>query len=180
MELTPQNRPRQPKHPWVEAARDADTFWPFWPGSQGPCWQTQETHHFALAFDPTRLFTIPAMYLYDKASVPMPFWGFPFYYTPDGTCSLGALEHDFLCDLLAGGSDWLREQFGGTLPDAPEPWEVHLHFRIRLYQCHTRFSKAETMGNMVAALGPRGWVWDCFKRQVSWLGKLAASLPRVF
>lgn len=139
-------------------------MYPFWPGSTGPEWELQEEHKFSLCFDPERVYTIPAGYRYNKASVPPVLWSFPFYYTPDGTCSLGALEHDFLCDLLTGGSEWLKEKFGGELPQAPEPWEVHLHFRVRLYQCHTRFSKAETMANAVAAFGPMGWVWQPFSR----------------
>ncbi len=152
------------KHPWVEAVRDPDPFWPLWPGSEGPKWELQEDHQFTLAFCPSRIYKIPKGYVYDKASVPPIFWGFPFYYMPDGTCSLAALEHDFLCDILTGGSPWLQEQLGGVLPDPPEAWEVHLHFRTRLYQCHTRFSKAETMGNAVAAFGPKGWFWDIFKK----------------
>lgn len=160
------------KHPWVEAVRDADMFWPLM--GQGPQWMVMEEHKFKLAFDEEREFTIPKGYIYDKASVPPVFWGFPCYYTPDGTCSLGALEHDFLCDLLSGGSAWLREQLGGTLPDAPEPWEVHLHFRIKLYFGKTRFSKAETMGNAVAAFGPKGW-FRLLMRRVFGLDKAAVS-----
>ena len=63
-------------------------------------------------------FTIPVGYEFDKASVPPFFWGFPFNYTPDGLCTVPALEHDFLCDLHAGGSDWLRVRLT-PLPAAP-------------------------------------------------------------
>lgn len=102
-------------------------------------------------------FTIPAGYEFDKASIPRVFWGPPLNYLPDGLCTVPALEHDFLCDLLTGGSEWLRKQYAeGKLPVAPPAWAVHEHFRRRLHEAGVRSTKAEAMGRAVAWFGPGG------------------------
>ncbi|TDU64109.1 uncharacterized protein DUF1353 [Prosthecobacter fusiformis] len=131
---------------------------------RGPLWRLGEDYEFILAAGPDRgrVFRIPKGYEFDKASVPPLLWGPPFNYLPDGLCTLPALEHDFLCDLLAGGSAWLRMKLV-VLPVAPPAGVVHEHFRERLHQSGVRGSKAEAMGRAVSAFGPQGkaypWNW---------------------
>lgn len=147
---------------------------------RGPLWQLEEDYTFTLA---ARLcmegckpasFIIPAGYQFDKASVPPLFWGPPFNYLPDGLCTVAALEHDFLCDLLGGGSDWLRKALV-ALPECPPPAMVHEHFRLRLRASGVRRSKAEAMGRTVAAFGPRGWAWAIMRFWLIVLGCAAAA-----
>jgi hypothetical protein len=90
-------------------------------------------------------------------------------YLPDGLCLLPALEHDFLCDLLSGGSGWLEARLDG-LPGCPPAADVHEHFRLRLHECGVRPGKAEAMGRAVAALGPQGWAWPWLKTGVLAVG----------
>lgn len=104
------------------------------------------------------VFTIPAGYEFDKASVPSFLWGFPFNYTPDGLCTVPALEHDFLCDLHRGGSAWLKGRLG-VVPPAPPPAVIHRHFYDRLLEWGVRPSKARAMWVAVRSVGPGGWVW---------------------
>lgn len=139
---------------------------------RGPLWRLEENYHFHLAGRrcgaPCGIwhFYIPRGYEFDKASIPPVLWGTPFNYLPDGLCLMPALEHDFLCDLLAGGSDWLANELG-WVPSAPPARMVHEHFRVRLHECGVRRTKAEAMGQTVAALGPQGWAWP-------WLYAVAA------
>lgn len=151
------------QEPYSIAIGDASTFF-----GRGKLYRLMVDHEFTLAVpmcmshcSPPQ-FRIPAGYEYDKASVPPIFWGFPLYYVPDGLCSLAALEHDFLCDIMTGGSDWLRSRVG-TIPESPPAWMIHEHFRLRLHECGVKRRKAEIMGRMVAAFGPQGWAWPWLK-----------------
>lgn len=124
---------------------------------QGPLFELVPTHRFRVnngGFD--REYEIPAGYLFDKASVPALAWSFG--YTPDGLCTVGALEHDFLCDLLAGGSAWLREHLG-EIPPAPPPAVIHRHFHLALQAWGVRGSKAKVMYKGVDWFGPGGKAW---------------------
>lgn len=100
-------------------------------------------------------FTIPQGYKFDRASTPKIAWLIGF--TRDGLAEVPALEHDFLCDLLSGGSEWLVEQLG-ALPICPPPGVVHQHFEDRLLEEGMRPSKARTMGLAVKSFGPKGWL----------------------
>jgi hypothetical protein len=100
-------------------------------------------------------FTIPQGYQFDRASTPKIAWLLGF--TRDGLAEVPALEHDFLCDLLSGGSEWLSNKLG-TLPECPPPGVVHQHFETRLLEEGMRPSKARTMGFAVKSLGPKGWL----------------------
>lgn len=140
----------------------------FWRWVQGPLWRLEEDHVFTLAVPRCTascgpcVFTIPSGYEFDKASIPPFFWGKGLNYIPDGLCTVPALEHDFLCDLLNGGSDWLKAHIG-TLPAAPPAWMVHEHFRLRLHQAGVRPGKAQAMGLTVALFGPQGKAWPWVK-----------------
>ncbi len=162
--------------PVITALRDASLgfgllprflFW--W--VRGPVWRLEDSYVFMLAGPRCTsrcgavIFKIPAGYEFNKASVPPVLWGPPLNYLPDGLCTIPALEHDYLCDLLTGGSEWLRNELG-VLPECPPAAMVHEHFRLRLHQCRVRRGKAEAMGRTVAALGPKGWAWP-------WLRALA-------
>ncbi len=131
---------------------------------RGPLWRLGEDYVFTLAARRCTsacgpvTFRIPRGYEFDKASIPPLLWGPPFNYLPDGLCVLPALEHDFLCDLLQGGSAWLRNKLV-VMPDCPPARLVHEHFRLRLHECGVRFTKAEAMGRAVAAFGPQGAAW---------------------
>ncbi len=161
------------KAPIIRPVRDASVGFgllPRWlcPWVKGPMWRLAEGYDFSL-IAPCCMTTcgavhyhIPAGYEFDKASIPPLFWGPPFNYFPDGLCTDPALEHDFLCDLLTGGSEWLEETLG-ELPASPPAWMVHEHFRLRLHEAGVRRGKAEAMGRTVAALGPQGWAWPCVK-----------------
>lgn len=165
--------------PSIEPIRDASLGFGLLPRFlcrwvRGPLWRLQEDYVFTLAGKrcmthcPVFTFRIPKGYEFDKASIPPLFWGTPFNYLPDGLCLMPALEHDFLCDLLTGGSDWLRNELA-VLPEAPPARMIHEHFRLRLHEWGVRRSKAEAMGRAVAALGPQGWAW-------SWVWLLILSL----
>lgn len=145
------------KQPKLTPLRDAQVGFGLWPWSKGPLWLLTEDWDFEVESDGViREFTIPAGYKFDKASVPSLFWGFPFNYTPDGLCTVAALEHDFLCDIWAGGSEWLRKR----LPEdrlIPVPAKVmHRHFYDRLLQSGVRPSKAKSMYVAVDNFGPGG------------------------
>lgn len=159
-----------PHGPEITCLRDAEFGFGLLPWAQGPLWQIDADYTFIVKaaqrnyrsgpyiheISPERSYTIPAGYQFDKASIPPLFWGPPFNYTPDGLCVVPALEHDFLCDLLTGGSYWLVEKLG-TLPFSPPAWAVHGHFYRRLLICGVRPRKAALMGRAVAAFGPQGW-----------------------
>lgn len=144
-------------------------------GVKGQLFRLEEDYVFTLAgarcfsgCRPVR-FRIPAGYEFDKASIPPLLWGPPFNYTPDGLCTVPALEHDFLCDLLTGGSGWLRNKLV-ILPECPPAGCVHEHFRLRLHEAGVRPAKAQAMGRAVAALGPQGWAWPWLKAAACALG----------
>ena len=144
--------------PDITPIRDADVGFGFWPWSKGPLFRLEEPWEFMVDSGGTReKFVIPHGYEFDKASVPSILWGFPFNYTPDGLCTVPALEHDFLCDLHHGGSDWLKTRLG-ALPAAPSTTVIHRHFYDRLLQWGVRPSKARTMWEGVRKFGPGSWV----------------------
>ena len=144
--------------PNIIPIRDASIGFGLWPWSKGPLFRLVEPWEFTVDSGGTReRFTIPAGYEFDKASVPPFFWGFPFNYTPDGLCTVPALEHDFLCDLQAGGSDWLRVRLT-PLPAAPSTTVIHRHFYDRLLQFNVRPSKARAMWEGVRKFGPGSWI----------------------
>lgn len=166
--------------PYIEAIQDASIgygFLPRWlcPWVRGPQWRLQEDYAFLLITPRCTskcgavVYVIPKGYVFNKASVPPLLWGPPFNYLPDGLCTVPSLEHDYLCDLLTGGSDWLLNELG-SLPECPSASIVHEHFRLRLHQAGVRRSKAQAMGRAVAALGPQGWAWP-------WLKLLLISIP---
>ena len=98
--------------PRIAALRDASIGYGILPWANGPMWELQERYVFRIVYpdrDPGRLFEIPEGYQFNKASVPPLFWGFPFGYTPDGLCTVPALEHDFLCD-FSTEPRWGRDQ----------------------------------------------------------------------
>lgn len=142
--------------PDIEPISDADFGFGFWPGRKGPKWELQPYWDFEVnngGFKKT--YRIPAGYIFDKASVPVYFW--VLGYTPDGLCTVPALEHDFLCDLLAGGSPWLLEQLG-EIPEAPPAQVVHRHFYDQLVKWGMRPSKAQVMWAGVRNFGPGGYM----------------------
>lgn len=145
-------------HPNIISLRDPDFGYGIWPWAKGPQWMTKEPHRFTLLTSGyTHLeYQIPDGYIFNKASTPPVFWGPPFNYMPDGLCTIPALEHDFLCDLLTGSSDWLKSVFHGDLPKAPPAQAVHEHFRLQLHRYGVRSTKADTWGKLVALFGPKG------------------------
>jgi len=147
----------------LDPIRDASFAFGIWPWAKGPLWRLRETVTFAMPaitlgdrYYYGGDYIIPAGYETDKASIPSLFWGPPFNYTPDGIYTDAALWHDFLCDLLKGGSPWLRETLGGKLPPAPPAWAVHEFFRQELHKAGVRSGKAEGMGTAVRWFGPKG------------------------
>jgi len=142
----------------IFAVRDADFGFGILPWSKGPVFQIKSSYKFMVDIPNvyTWEFEIPAGYQFDKASIPSFFWGPPFNYTPDGLCTVPALEHDFLCDLLNGGSWWLRERLPATKLVAPPASVVHEHFRRRLLEENVRKNKANLMGTAVRWFGPKG------------------------
>lgn len=146
------------KTPRIIALRDPDPFFGLWPWSKGPLFRLEETWVF-LFWDGAKYctLTIPAGYEFDKASIPAVFWGPPLGYLPDGLCTVPALEHDFLCDLASGGSDWLRKELG-ELPAVESLTMVHQHLYHRLVEYGVRPSKAKTMWEAVRKLGPGSWI----------------------
>jgi hypothetical protein len=160
--------------PEIEPVRDATLgfglvpqIWPFNKWVRGPLWRLEEAWPFAVMNNNfSRDYVIPAGYEFDKASIPPIFWGAGLGYTPDGLCTVAALEHDFLCDLYHGGSPWLKEQLG-TLPPAPPATVIHQHFRDVLHRWGVRPSKELIMWAGVRALGPGGTL-----RPGTWLKKL--------
>lgn len=147
--------------PLIVPIRDAD--WGFGtPGLfwlRGPLWRITREYVFSVEIDGfKRTYVIPAGYEFDKASIPPWLWGWPFNWTPDGLCTYPALEHDFLCDLLTGGSDWLRARLpiSPLWTEAPPAELVHRYFERRLLEEGVRPKKAEWMGRAVRWFGPRG------------------------
>lgn len=138
--------------------RDADFLYGFVPFLTGPRWRLNVDYPFTVKSHDGMVewsYVIPAGYEFDKASVPPVFWGLGF--TPSGVGELAALEHDFLCDLLTGGSEWLKGAIGDPgLPPAPPPDVVHDHFQRRCVELGVRRSKAWVMGWAVKLFGPKG------------------------
>lgn len=145
-------------NPRIVPIRDAGLFYGIWPWAKGPEWQTAECHSFSLLVPEYAhlSYLIPEGYKFNKASTPPIFWGPPFNYLPDGLATVPSLEHDFLCDLITGGSPWLIEQFGGDLPKGPPAPVVHEHFRLQMRRYEVRPSKADAWGKVVAYVGPKG------------------------
>lgn len=138
--------------PTIRPLRDAQFGFGLWPWSKGPLWRLEEDFEFEAA---GRVFTIPSGYQFDKASIPSFLWGFPVNYTPDGLCTVPALIHDFLCDLLTGGSEWLKERLG-SLPAPLSPFDTHHAFYLALLEYGVRPGKAKAMYVAVRNLGPKG------------------------
>lgn len=144
--------------PDIEPIKDADFLFGLWPWSRGPMWELQEPWAFTVDNGGFKAdYLIPEGYRFDKASIPSVLWGFPFNYTPDGLCTVPALEHDYLCDLYHGGSDWLKARLG-VIPAAPSTTVIHRHFYDRLLQWGVRPSKARAMWEGVRKFGPGSWI----------------------
>lgn len=150
-------RPRMPV-PDIHPLRDASFGFGVLPWAVGPLWELQEDWKFVVrngGFEAE--YVIPAGYQFDKASIPTAFWGFPLNYTPDGLCTVPALEHDFLCDLFAGGSEWLRgalaDEYPASCPPAPI---IHRHFYFALLTWGVRIRKARVFWAAVRNFGPGG------------------------
>lgn len=166
-----------PPMPLIRPVRDSSFGFGFLPRIgplktwiQGPLFELCEPHDFTVCNTGfAQQYYIPAGYQFDKASVPPLAWSFG--YTPDGLCTVPALEHDFLCDLHAGGSAWLRERLG-EIPPAPPPAVIHKHFHLALQAWGTRGSKAKVMFTGVDWFGPGGKAWPS-----SWF-KRAAKNPQ--
>lgn len=142
--------------PQIEPVRDAGIGFGLWPWADGPLFRLRPPWSFRVengGFEAD--YVIPGGYEFDKASIPPLLWGFPLNYTPDGLCTVPALEHDFLCDLLAGGSDWLREQLP-AMPPTPPADVIHRHFYLRLLEWGVRPSKAAAFHEAVRNFGPGG------------------------
>jgi hypothetical protein len=148
--------------PDIIPIRDAQIAFGIWPWSKGPLWRLTQAWHFKCEGVE---FCIPSGYEFDKASIPAVLWGPPFNYIPDGLCTLGALEHDFLCDIFNGGSDWLRMKLG-AIPKSPTAAVIHKHFYDRLLEAGVRPSKAKAMYSAVRNFGPGGRL-----RPSSWFRK---------
>lgn len=147
--------------PLIVAIRDADWGFgiPFFFWAKGPLWKITREYVFAVEIDDfKRTYVIPSGYEFDKASIPPVFWGPPFNWPPDGLCTYPALEHDFLCDLLTGGSDWLRARLpiAPLWREAPPAELVHRYFERRLFAEGVRPRKARWMGWAVRWFGPGG------------------------
>ena len=142
---------------FIVPVRDAGFGFGLWPWAKGPLWRITRAHGFVMKVEGFKQwYMIPAGYEFDKASVPAVFWGFPFGYTPDGLATIPALEHDFLCDLLTGGSDWLRERLELDDLVVPPAALVHRYFEQRLLADGVRPGKAKVMGRAVRWFGPGG------------------------
>lgn len=136
--------------PNIQPIRDASPFF-----GKGPLFRLVGNYKFHLIGGPESItYTIPNGYEFDKASIPSIFWGWPFNYTPDGLCTVPALEHDFLCDILKGGSPYLYAKIGWVR--RPTSSAVHEHFRLRLLEEGVRPGKARLMGAAVRWFGPKG------------------------
>lgn len=145
-------------NPKDRAIRDPGLFFGLWPWAKGPEWEMEEEHRFRILVPDYKhlRYRIPVGYRYNKASTPSLLWGPPFNYLPDGHARVPSLEHDFLCDLLLGGSDWLKAQFDGVLPRVPPAEVVHEHFRRQMLRYGVRPSKAKAWHTAVAMVGPKG------------------------
>ncbi len=154
-----------PRTPDIIPLRDASFGFGLWPWSRGPLWRLAEDWSFVVVSgtSPPLPFTIPAGYEFDKASVPSVLWGFPFNYTPDGLCTVPALENDFLCVLRGGGWVWLGGR-RGRVPAAPAAGVIHRHFYDKLLLWGVRPAKARAMWEAVRLFGPGGRAWP-----VNWM-----------
>jgi hypothetical protein len=158
-------RPDGLRTPRIRALRDAGFGYGFLPWARGPEWELQEDHEFTVhTAKGLRHFRIPKGYRFNKASVPPIFWGFPFGYLPDGLCTVPSLEHDMLCDLLDGGSDWLRLRLPAEMLVPPMVHEVHLHFHDRLIAFGVRSTKALAMARAVMWFGPGTWIGNLLSK----------------
>lgn len=145
-------------NPQDRCLRDPGLFFGLWPWAKGPEWEMEEEHRFKIlvpGYDHLR-YRIPVGYRYNKASTPSLLWGPPFNYLPDGQARVPSLEHDYLCDLLLGGSDWLKDRFDGVLPRVPPAEVVHEHFRLQMLRYGVREAKAKAWHTAVALVGPKG------------------------
>ncbi|MEZ5386473.1 MAG: DUF1353 domain-containing protein [Prosthecobacter sp.] len=145
------------KSPDIEPIRDASFGFPLMPWSVGKLFELREDYPFTVrnsGFEAHYL--IPAGYQFDKASIPPLFWGWPFNYTPDGLCTVPALEHDFLCDLFTGGSEWLKGALADQYPESLPAEVIHRHFYHRLLDWGVRLPKARVFWAGVRNFGPGG------------------------
>jgi hypothetical protein len=100
-------------------------------------------------------FLIPAGYHWNGASIPALLWGPPWNYQPFGTHVVASLVHDFLCDLGAGGSDWLRGALYDQYP-TPLPWQdAHQEFYLRCLAYGAPETRAKLWWSAVHHFGPR-------------------------
>lgn len=136
--------------PRIIPIRDNDFGFGWLPWAKGKEFELQEDYKFGN-------YLIPAGYRFDKASIPPLFWGFPFHYTPDGLCTVPALRHDFLCDLLTGGSEWLKDKLKEKYPSViPTAEQVHHHFYVELLRWGVNPRKARLFYAGVRNFGPGG------------------------
>lgn len=145
--------------PEAYAIRNTSPLFHLWPWAKGPLWKLAKPWKFrAYNYERERWedYTIPAGYEYDKASIPSVLWGPPFYFTPDGLHSVAALEHDFLCDVFAGGSEWLKNAMGADYPEALKPRSIHGHFYHRMLAYGVPPWQARVFWQAVVEFGPGG------------------------
>lgn len=158
--------------PVIVPIRDAQPFAGLWPWSRTAAWRLVEPYTFQLEHGGLILtYTIPAGYEFDGQSVPGLLHGFPLYYGPAGVGMRAGLVHDFLCDLFTGGSPWLREQLGGTLPPIPPAQVIHDTYKRIQLEDGQRPGKARTTHLAVSLFGPGGKL-----RPSSWFRRAPTAL----
>lgn len=144
-------------YPHIKTLRDADIGFGIIPFRKGPLFRIMSPWNFTVDINGFRQeYVIPVGYEFDKASIPAILWGPPLNYTPDGLCTIPALVHDFLCDLYNGGSEWLKQKLGGSLPPCPPAELIHLNFYRMLQAEGVRPRKASIMYSAVRNFGPGG------------------------
>jgi hypothetical protein len=149
----------KPRQPVITPIRDAQPFAGLWPWSKPAQWCLDEPYSFTVEapeHDFYHSYVIPVGYKFDGQSVPGILHGWPLYYGPAGVGMRAGLVHDFLCDLYSGGSEWLRERFGGMMPPVPPPAVIHETYKRIQLEDGQRPSKAKVTHAAVALFGPGG------------------------
>lgn len=148
-------RPDGLRTPRIRALRDADFGYGILPWARGPLFELLEIHDFTVQTAMgLRRFRIPQGYRFNKASTPPLLWGPPFRLVPDGLCTVPSLEHDFLCDILLGGSEWLRLRLPAEMLEPLPVAQVHDYFERRLMAFGMRPFRARAWGLAVKCVGP--------------------------
>jgi len=119
----------------------------------GPKAKLLEAYFFKVGEDE---FEAPMGYEWDGLSSPSITWLPPFNYHPFGESYFkAAIEHDLLCDIGKGGSEWLRGTLLGRYPEKLSSTIVHRAFFDSLIRDGVRPSQAKTMYQAVRLFGPK-------------------------